>query len=139
MPGDRSTFAAGHLPDRVDEPRSPYLFGQDTSGARHRGGHDHAVVVVGGQQQPSGLRVAGPDLPRQLDTIAVGQPEVDHRDVGCCLLEPDQCLGDGSGFTDDPHVAVGLEDFAHAPTDEPRSWITNTAVAVVAERQGPGP
>ena len=60
----------------------------------------------------------GPDLPADLDAVAVGQADVEDGDVGARRGDPAVGLLGGAGLADDLDVVLGLEELAEAPADD---------------------
>jgi len=58
------------------------------------------------------------DLSADLHAVAVGQTDIEHRDIGTCRWDARECLSGGSGLTDDFDVPFGLEELLDAATND---------------------
>ena len=58
------------------------------------------------------------DLAAHLDAVAVGQPHVEHGDVGRGGRDAPVGLLGGAGLADDLDVVLGLEQLAEAAADD---------------------
>ena len=87
-----------------------------------RAGHDaveHGLVVgERGQHQAADLRVAGADLPGDLDAAALLQLDVEHGHIGPGGRDPVQGLSAGGRLADDLDVALALQQVAHPAPDD---------------------
>nr|BFE73553.1 hypothetical protein GCM10020092_068540 [Actinoplanes digitatis] len=78
---------------------------------------ERLVVLVRGQDQALDGRVDGPDVAADVDAVAVGQPGVEHGNVGTQRGDAAGRLLSRAGFADHLDVAVGLEQIEQAAAD----------------------
>ena len=64
------------------------------------GRSQRVVVVVRGQDQTGDLGVRGADVAAQVDAVAIGQSDVEHRDVRERRLDAPNSLAERARFAD---------------------------------------
>ena len=75
-----------------------------------------SAYEVSMRQCTSGIDRA--DLAADLDAAAVGQPNVEHRDVGPGRGDAVERVGGGAGLADDLHVPLEPDQVGEAPSDD---------------------
>ena len=104
-------------PHPVDQIGAADLLEHVARGPGHDGGEQRLVVLVRGQDQALDRRVDRADLPADVDAAAVGQPGVEHRDVGPQRRDPGGRLLRRTGLADHLDVALALQQLTQAAPD----------------------
>jgi hypothetical protein len=105
----------GSRPHAVEEVVAGDLLEHVARGAGQDRREQRLVVVVAGQDQRLDVRVDRADLPAHVDAAAVGEPAVEHRDVGPERGDPRHRLDRGAGLAHDGDVTLALEQVPQAP------------------------
>jgi signal transduction histidine kinase len=106
------------LADRVDEIHGPDLLEDVSRRTGHDGVEQCLVVGVGREHQAMNGRHPAADLTADLDTVAIGQADIEHRDIRVRHRQSPQGLLGGPGLGHDLHVTGGLEKLTQATTDD---------------------
>ena len=85
---DRAATRRRRRAGRLDDVGAPDLLEQVAGGAGHDRLEQRLVVGERREHEALDLRVLRPDLAAHLDAVAVGQPDVEHRDVGAAARDP---------------------------------------------------
>jgi hypothetical protein len=106
-------LSAGHVADRVDEIGASNLLEDIADGPRGDCLSQDLVIGERGEHQAGDAGVPRTDLTAHVDAAAVGQPDIEDRDVGKGRGDDVECLCRGSGLAHDHEVVLQFEKFAH--------------------------
>ena len=115
--GSISDLPVGDVADGADQVGARDLLEHVAGGAGHDRGEQRLVVVVRRQDQAPIARVHRADRAAHLDPGAVGQPGVEHRDVGTQRRDPAGGLDRRAGLAHDLDVTRRLEQEPEPLTD----------------------
>ncbi len=108
-------LAPRHTPYAVDEIAAANLLEHVAGRARDDGVEECLVLVERRQHQAVEVGVRRPEVPADVDAAAVGEPHVEHGDIGPRGRNATQRLLGGAGLADHLQVAGGFQQVAHTP------------------------
>lgn len=104
-----------HAPDPIDEVVSANVFEDVASGSSHDRGKERVVVVEGRENQHLDLWVATADFSTDVNARAVGQPGVEHGDIGSDGRYSSLRLGSRRRLADDRDAIGRLDQLTKTP------------------------
>ena len=103
-------------PEAGQQHREAEGFDQVVVGARVEADDDVDLVAARREDDQHGIRPAGPDGPGQIDSVAVGQPQIQQDDPGSGLLDLDETRAGGAA--PGGGIAVTLQAELQVPADD---------------------